>query len=203
MQFHSSVADVLKSEMKLKMVKFLLNHEASMSEREIASVLKISHMSVNRTMQELAAMNFVQYSRVGKAHLWRVNRNSYAHGSLKQLVEALKIVSDPVAELKKIILSCLPVSLVKKIILFGSIAQNKGKPNSDIDLFILVKNANDQKKIEESIEQLSTQCLEVFGNRLSPYILTEGQLKQKKNLKIIVEINQGIVIYPKGRTYDA
>jgi len=69
---------LFKSEIKLKVIEFLLKHEASMSEREIASVLKISHMSVNRTMPELSAMNLVHYIAVGKAHLWKVNRQSFA-----------------------------------------------------------------------------------------------------------------------------
>ena len=84
-------------------------------------------------------------------------------------------------------------------VLFGSIAKNEGMDDSDIDLFILVKNAEDQKKLEDSIEKLSNACLEVFGNRFSPYILTEHQYKQKQALDIIKEINKGIQIYPNGK----
>jgi Mn-dependent DtxR family transcriptional regulator len=40
-----------------------------MSEREIASILKVSHMSINRTMKELAELNFVNFITIGKDHL--------------------------------------------------------------------------------------------------------------------------------------
>jgi len=76
MKFHASPLDILNSKTKVKIIKFLLTHRAYMSEREIASVLKVSHMSVNRTMRELADMNFVNFTTVGKAHLWMLNRKS-------------------------------------------------------------------------------------------------------------------------------
>ena len=46
------------------------------------------------------------------------------------------------------------------------------------------------------IENLSSLCFEVYGNRLAPYILSVKEFKQKEKLKIISEINNGIEIYP-------
>lgn len=66
MKFKVSLLDVLSSKTKVKIIKFLLKHEASMSEREIASILKVSHMSINRTMRELADVNFVNFVNIGK-----------------------------------------------------------------------------------------------------------------------------------------
>jgi predicted nucleotidyltransferase len=199
MQFHESCVSVLKSEAKLKIAEFLLNHEASMSEREIASVLGISHMSVNRIMQELAEMNLVHYTTVGKAHLWKVNHRSFAYKALERFMGSLKAMPDPLSGLRGVILKHLPKSLVKRAVLFGSIAKAKEKPDSDIDLFILVKNAQDQKALEGSIEKLSNECLDVFGNRLAPYILTEKQYNEKKGLDIIAAVHEGIQIYSNGR----
>ena len=195
MKFRLSLASVLKSEAKLKIIKFLLNHEAPMSEREIASILKVSHMSVNRTMRELSEMNVVYYAAVGKAHLWNINRKSYLYRMLKRLVGSIATIPDPLRELKNTILKYIPKTSVDRIILYGSIAKNVEKPNSDIDIFILVKNADAQIKLEGALEKLSHKCLEVFGNRLSPYILTQQQFRQKQSLDIITEINQGIKIY--------
>lgn len=197
MRFHESFLGILNSDLKLKIVKFLLTHQASMSEREIASVLNVSHMSVNRTMRELARENFVHYLTVGKAHLWRVNRRSFTYKALRQVVESLGKVPDPLAELKDILLKHLPKTLVKRVVLFGSVAKASEQPQSDIDIFILVNGTHAEKKMEEAIERLSNECLEVFGNRLSPYMLTEQQYKQRQNLKIIAQIEQGIQIYPE------
>ena len=168
-----------------------------MSEREIASTLKVSHMSINRTMQELSQLNLVHFITVGKAHLWSVNRQSYAYQVLFRLIGGISEIKEPLENLKLTILKNLSGSLVKKIVLFGSIAKGTERPDSDIDIFILVKNKQDKQKLEIYLEKLSNICLEVYGNRLAPYILTAKELEQKKNLKIISEINEGLQIFPE------
>ena len=199
MIFRISPLDVLNSKTKVKIIKFLLTHEASMSEREIASVLKVSHMSVNRTLRELSDINFVDFVTIGKAHLWRINRKSYAFRVLSEMFKGVSDIPEPLGDLKKILLKKLPKTLIKRVVLFGSVAEGSERTNSDIDVFILVKDKQSKEKLETQIEKLSNLCFEVYGNRLAPYILTEQEMKQKKNLKIISEINKGLEIFPKKK----
>ena len=166
-----------------------------MSEREMASVLKVSHMSVNRTLRELAEFNFVTYVTVGKAHLWRVNQRSYAFRILSKFIKGISEIQEPIEDLKKILLRNLSRDLIKRIVLFGSIAKGSERANSDIDVFILAKDRQSKKKLETQIDRLSNLCLEMYGNRLTPYLLTQQEMKQKKNLKVISEINEGLEIF--------
>ena len=170
-----------------------------MSEREIASVLKVSHMSVNRTMRELSDMNVVAFVTIGKAHLWRINRKSYAFRVLSELFKGVSDIREPLEDLKKILLKNLPKTLIKRVVLFGSIAEGSEKSNSDIDVFVLVKDKQSKKQLETQIEKLSNLCFEVYGNRLAIYILTEWEMKQKKNLKVISEINKGLEIFTEKK----
>ena len=62
---------------------------------------------------------------------------------------------------------------------------------------MLVKDKESKKKLESHIDKLSNICLEAYGNRLAAYILTEQEIEQKKNLKIVSEINKGIQIFPR------
>lgn len=199
MKFHISLLDVLNSKTKVKIIKFLLTHEASMSEREIASILKVSHMSINRTMRELSDLNFVDFITIGKAHLWKVNRKSYAFKALSTLIKGVSGIKEPMQDLKNILLKYLPKSLIKKAVLFGSIAKASENSDSDIDIFVLVKNKQDKEKLEHPIEKLSNVCIEIYGNRLAPYILTEQEMNQKKSLKLINDIENGIQIFPKKK----
>ena len=199
MKFHKSLLDILNSKTKVKIVKFLLTHEASMSEREIASILKVSHMSVNRTMRELAYVNFGSFITVGKSHLWKVNRKSYTFKALFSLIKNVSTIKEPLEDLKNTLLKHLPKNLIKEAVLFGSVSKGLEKTNSDIDIFILVKNVQDKQKLEPFIERLSDICFESYGNRLTPYILTEQEMNQKKGLKIISEIDNGIQIFPKKK----
>jgi len=170
-----------------------------MSEREIASILKVSHMSVNRTMRELADMNFVNFVVVGKAHLWRVNRKSYAFKVLHKLIEEVSEAEEPLENLKETLVKNLPKALIKRVVLFGSLAKGSERPDSDIDIFIVVKNNQDKQKLEGFLDKLSNICLEVYGNRLAPYVLTEKEVSQKKRLKIISEVNKGLQVFPRTK----
>jgi Bacterial regulatory proteins, gntR family./Nucleotidyltransferase domain. len=199
MRFNTSLLDVLNSKTKIKIIKFLLAHEATMSEREMASILKVSHMSINRAMRELADINFGHFVTIGKSHLWKVNRKSYAFKALSALIKDVSVIKDPLEDLEDILLRYLPRALIKKIALFGSVSKGLENKSSDIDVFILVKNAEDKKALEPSIEKLSNLCFEAYGNRLAPYILTEREMNQKENLKIISEIKEGVQIFPKKK----
>ncbi len=196
MKFHISLLDVLNSKTKVKIVKFLLTHEAAMSEREIASILKVSHMSINRTMRELASVNFGNFVTIGKSHLWKVNHKSYAFKALANLIKDVSVIKGPMEDLKDTLLRHLSKTLIRRVALFGSVSKGLERTNSDIDIFIMVKNVADKKILEPAIEKLSNLCFEIYGNRLAPYILTEQEMSKKADLNIISEIESGIQIFP-------
>jgi len=202
MKFSFHPLDFSRSNTRLKIIRFLLSHDAAMSEREIASVIRVSHMSVNRTMRDLAEINLVHCVSVGKAHLWRVNRKSYAFAAYSKLMEGISRIADPVEDLKRSIISILPKGLVCKATLFGSVAKGMAKAHSDIDLFILVGDKTARRKLMPAIDKLSRICLEKYGNRLAPYIATETELRRKRRLPVMAAVSQGIQLMPimKGRS---
>ncbi len=199
MKFNISLPKLLNSGTKIKIVKFLLNHRATMSEREIASVLKVSHMSVNRSLRELSGINFVDFIAVGKMHLWKVNRGSYAFRVLSEFIKGLSRIPVPLEDLKAAILGQIPGKLIMRAVLFGSVAGGGEQADSDIDVFFLVKDAKAREKLESALERLSDSCLERYGNRLSPYVLTAREQELKKDSKLLAEINRGIDIFPPGK----
>lgn len=195
MRFHIAFEDVLSSPVRTKVVRFLLTHEAPMSEREIASILDLSHMSINRVMADLAKLHFVDYKTVGKAHVWAVNTKSFAYKGLQRIINAIDSTPSALNELKKLILKHLPQKKALHLFLFGSIARAEEEADSDIDLLIVVKTEKDKDLIEPKLDQLSSDCLDMFGNRLSPYLLSEKEWKEKQSLEVIKEARKGINLY--------
>lgn len=196
MKFSADIIDLINSTQKIKIIEFLLNHKAFMSEREIASVLSVSHMSVNRTMKALAGLNLTQNTVIGNSYLWRVNCKSYAFDVLSKIVSALSKLKYPLDDLKWFILKHLPKKMILKIVIFGSIAKQEEKASSDIDVFILVPNSKIKAEIGPFLEKLSLEILDRYGNAFSPYVLTERELKLKGKMRLISEIQSGIQIYP-------
>lgn len=196
MRFNDSFLQLIDTEAKRKIIQFLLNHDSAMSEREISSLVGNSHMTVNRVLRDLEQWHFVSYERVGRAHVWKVNRQSYAYDVLNIVKAAVDTLPQPIEALKRTILSSLPKKSLVKAVLFGSVSKNDEKTDSDIDLFVLTQNKESLKSLEEALEGLSIACLEKFGNRLAAYVLTEKQFQQKKDLKILEEIEKGIQLFP-------
>jgi predicted nucleotidyltransferase len=196
MVFHSPLLTFLDSKTKQKIIGFLLKHEALMSEREIAAVSGVSHMSINRIMRELAEINFVHFVRAGRAHLWRVNRGSYAFHIFSGLFNTLSQKTEPLEDLKRAIREKLPLPFIENLILFGSVAIGTERFDSDVDLYIQVKDESKKQEIEQAVEGLVLLCLERYGNPLSPYILTEKEWKERSNLKLAEKIEKGISLYP-------
>ena len=194
MKFDNSIDKILCSKAKMKVLEYLFHHQASMSESELSKILKLSHMTINRVMKELHDLNLVSVERIGNANVWAPNKESYAYKALSEVIEKKTSIPTPIEHLKQTINEYIPKGLVKKIILFGSIAVGNSKTISDIDLFILVESEKESEKLSPLIDKLSNICLDLYGNRLSPYILTEVELKNKQKLGLLKEIEKGILI---------
>lgn len=192
MQFELSLDQIIGSKAKIKILKYLFGNRASMSENELAKVIKISPMTVNRLMKELRELNLVSAARVGSANVWSVNKESYAYIALSKIVREISNAPTPLHHLKETLSENIPKQLVKKVILYGSLAQGRSKANSDIDLYILVRSQKEGQDLAPYIDKLSSLCLSLYGNRLAPYILTELELRGRKKLPILIEIEKGI-----------
>lgn len=194
MQFELSLDKIIGSKAKIKILKYLFGHPASMSENELAKLIKVSVMTINRLMKELRELNLVSMERVGNANVWSVNKESYAYAALSKIMGEISGVSTPLEHLKATLFGNIPKELVKKVILYGSVAQGKSRVNSDIDLYILVKSQKEAEELMAPLDKLSNLCLSLYGNRLAPYVLTEAQLQEKKKLLLLKEIGRGIQI---------
>lgn len=194
MKFELSLDKIIGSKAKIRILKYLFGHQAPMSENELAKIIKVSPMTVNRLMKELRELNLVSAARVGNANVWSVNKDSYVYTALSNVINKISAVPTPLEHLKITLYRNLPKKLVKKVILYGSVAQGKSKANSDIDLYILAGSQKEADELTPHIDKLSNLCLSLYGNRLALYILTEAQLEEKKKLPLLKEIEKGIRI---------
>ena len=62
--------------------------------------------------------------------------------------------------------------------LFGSVARKAEKDDSDIDILVI---SNDFESASAALARTSDKVSQVFGNGLSPLILSEKELHAKKN----------------------
>lgn len=194
MRFNEDYEKLIGSETKLKILKHILSGGFEANGRELARLTGLSHMSVNRNMKYFYNKNLVKLKRYGKTFSWSANEESYLYMKLKPLISDITAI-DPMGDLKKFIVKKLKMPGVVSARIFGSVSRAKEKDDSDIDLFVVVKNESAKATAAEALDNAGLECAKIFGNALSPYILTEKEYKVKKGkLAVVVEADKGIKI---------
>ncbi|MDI6887081.1 MAG: nucleotidyltransferase domain-containing protein [Candidatus Thermoplasmatota archaeon] len=181
MKFRNFLKTALGSANKIKILRYLLKDEMPASEREIARLLGMSHMSVNRIMKDFSDLNLVIQTKIGGVNMWRINKESWTYGALRSLRDTQ---TDPLQALKDNFILGAWTDITEAYI-FGSVAEGTELPESDIDLLLIIKSKEMEKEIRSLAAEKQETCLKLFGNPLSPHIFTEEEAKQKKNKKIV------------------
>ena len=197
MIFRDSILTALSTRVKVRIVRHFLSGPPKMSEREISKELKMSHMSVNRAVNELYSMNFLRSSRAGKVNLWEVNEGSFSYETIKKLLSDHGNAINPLIDLKKTIITALKGQVIHKAVLYGSVSKEKESPGSDLDLFIITGSENDKLYMVPALEKLEKLCISLYGNPLSPYVLTLKEYRERRLLPVIKQAEAGILLMGK------
>jgi predicted nucleotidyltransferase len=149
-------------------------------------------VTVNKIMKDFYDINLVAPMRVGSAQVWRLNEQSYTYSALQNMKGLAE--RPPLEHLKWTIWEEVHHYAIKKATLFGSVAEGREKPSSDIDLFILIEREETEKPIVEKLTKLALTCLLLYGNPLSITVMTEKQANLPKNQKLMDSIRKGITV---------
>jgi len=196
MEFKEFAENLLGSRVKIKIVRYLLSSGAIVSERELAQRLGVSHTSVIRALGELHDLNLVSPQRIGRSTVWNVNQNSYALDFLKHFPEKIKYSA--LEELKTRIRTQFGTNpKIRKIMIFGSVAEGRELPNSDIDLFILVNEKRDVEDLKQRLYNSSNIFMSLYGNLVSFHVFSVAESRSKRNASFLDSVNRGITVVDK------
>lgn len=175
MRFHGYLEDVLGSREKVRLLRLFLRFPSrGFSANEAARLAGCSPMGAWRIAKEFEAQGLVFRKRVGASDDWQLSSKHHLAGTLSCLASenALDAVS-------RLLVKKMKGKGVVKIILYGSVARKDERANSDLDVLFLVQTAGKKKKLEGPLLDVSLDVSDRFGNRLSPWVLTEGEFKEK------------------------
>ncbi|TET68148.1 MAG: hypothetical protein E3J56_11765 [Candidatus Aminicenantes bacterium] len=193
MRIHQPLNKILNNETKVRVLRFLYSNDIEWSGRRIAREIQISPATCHKALQELYSEGIVLLRNVGKTYLYQFNHDNYVakellHPLFKKEERLLKVISrllrDEFSEKVK--------ERVVSIALFGSVEKKEDRPDSDIDLLVLVARAKDKEKIERAFDNLNEKTMRLFGKIVSPYIesVSGFRRKYKQGLPVVKEIVQ-------------
>ena len=193
MRIHQPLNKILNNETKVKVLRFLYSNDIEWSGRRIGREIQISPATCHKALQELYSEGILLFRNVGKTHLYQFNHDNYVakellHPLFKKEERLLKVISrllrDEFSEKVR--------GRIVSIALFGSVEKREDRPDSDIDLLVLVTRAKDKEKIEKAFDNLNEKTMRLFGKIVSPYIesVSGFRRKYKQGLPVVKEIVQ-------------
>jgi len=189
MRFNNILEEVLGSKPKIKILRTMLKVKAPLTGRKIAVSSKLNHRTCLLSLRELSREGFIAVRSAGKSKIYTLSTENIF---LKESIS--KIFTD-----ESRILKSLFKRIEKKIrggisalILFGSVAEGREQPDSDIDICVVLKSLSKKKGIKKIVERERAIITAAYGNDLSPYYITKDNFikKYRKKNRLIHEIAQ-------------
>ncbi len=171
--------DIFGATNSLKILSFLAeNSGKEFLGREIQKATKLSRAGVYIALRELIKGKSVSKTQRGKFLVYSVVYEDPVIRQFKVLKNVL-LLEPVIARLK-------PLS--KKIILYGSASRGEDLPNSDIDLFVLSKDAEATKEILSSVR---------IKRKIQAVVKSPSEVADLKEKEKVFygEVDRGIVLW--------
>jgi len=190
MKFHDVLEEVFGTSERVKVLRVLTRHPKEFTSRELSGYCGVSVRGVIDILTFFERYGFVKSRRVGKSILWKMDYDNYLTKSL--ILPAFEVEGSLVDRLKERISTIVKEYPVQKAVIYGSVARGDERPDSDIDLLLVVGKKG--KWMEEFQGKLREDMLRLFGNTLSIFICTPVEYK-KIGRDLREEMDKGIVVF--------
>jgi predicted nucleotidyltransferase len=160
MRYTHPLDDLLGSQARLRILRYLCTAGGEHTGREIARAIGMGETPTHRALKELSDTLIVLYRVAGRAHYYRLNeRHILVNRVLRPLFASEMAQREAaVAEL----LADVDVPLDAALI-YGSVARGEDDWRSDLDVLLVTDTAKDAQRAAERIWQRDSDLLRRYG----------------------------------------
>ncbi len=177
MRFHNLVLGVLGNAAGvLVLAEFMRFPKKVFSGREVAVQAGLSPMGGWRALKNLEAQGVISRLRIGRSDAWKLNEG---HFLAQRLAPVFSLERDAMGELAGLLKKHLPRGKVEKAYVFGSVARGEERPQSDIDVLVIVRSSKDKDVVLEAAGSAALEALALFSNHLSVLVFSKSELPGK------------------------
>lgn len=172
---------ILGTQTKVQLLRTLSRMGSPMSGREAQRLAGVKSVSgAGRALDELTELGILHREETGGAHLYRMNREHVLAGPLVRLIEAEE---DVLASLRDILTESLEsarvAGAVRSVVVFGSAARGEARPESDLDLLVIVRDDESTEPVRRALLDVQPRLRQRLGLRASPYVLTQERAEER------------------------
>src|SRR6266571_1671456 len=180
---------IVGSRSKVRLLRVLFRFpDSDFTGEDLGRKAGVSKPMAHKALSELVEQNLVARRVAGRAYLYRLVRESY---SAKLVAPLFRDDDSPLEGLARLLGKKLEGSPVASAILYGSVVRGEENPDSDIDIYLVLKGESDRGRVEALVSDLNRLVLLMFGNRLSPMVKTAGEARRayrgRRSLELTVE----------------
>lgn len=197
MNKNTLIEEILGNATKIRVLQALKTQKNNfLGLNELSRLIKVSPPKLSRALDSLKNSGIADYIQTGKSKLWRLIPG-YPLQIVLPILTAIDERPSPLQQLKDITLHLSPPGPIKRIVVFGSMANETADPDSDIDIFIHLRGHTTSESMRDFIDAYSQRLFEYFNQTPSLMVKNDIQCKGiEKNLKKAIEA--GVTIYEKN-----
>ncbi|MBI3318834.1 MAG: nucleotidyltransferase domain-containing protein [Candidatus Omnitrophica bacterium] len=142
-------------------------------------------MTTHAALRELYEATLLDFKKVGNSFLYSLRDEHYLiREVLRPLFHRESVVLDRLLDLLKRNLEARLWPGIVTIAVYGSVARRQERSDSDIDLLVLVKSKELQRRVRQALNGLGEAAEKEFGNPLAPYVSTIRGARQKHRRRL-------------------
>lgn len=184
MKLHNYLEQVLGNKISISVLRTLIKHTGKIyTIRKLANDAGASHPETSKIIKQLEKFGVVKIQPVGNAYQLSLNKKSYV---LTKIIEpAIKAEERTLDEIILILKKYFDTEKTITATIFGSVAKEIEKEDSDIDLLVIT---DDVEKANAIIADAQEEIGLIFHSMISPLVFSKKELRSKKNTNLVRSI---------------
>ena len=143
-----------------------------MTGRQIARMSGVAVQATHDALARFEEIGLVHWLAVGRAHLYQLNHDHYLFA--KGILPLLEAEQEFRTRIKAILRRTLEGHVISAVI-FGSTARGDDRPDSDLDLLLIVEQRKDREKAQDRADAAFDRLKKEFGVTLSAISFGRGE----------------------------
>ena len=180
MRFHETLEDILGSKIKIRILRLFYRTKGSYTGRDIAKLIASSPEAARRALNDLVSNGLLKLDYVGTSHSYYLNED---HMLVDKVVnKAFFAEQNAIREIVRIFKEQLGDEFQEAVV-FGSVAKKKERPDSDVDMLVVVRDGIDMDSIEDRVNKATNLATAASGNPVMPIVIQSGEYEKKRKAK--------------------